>query len=180
VPERAAIKLARVSLSRVARHEAALVARWLHPAERDAAAALAVPKRRLDYVAGRVAAKRALAQLGADVPAAIEVRPEVGLRAGAPRALGPAGLLAAGLSITHGAGWGCAAAVARGQVGVDLERVEARHPAFLDEAFAEGELERWAAALGADADDPRTVTVAWCAKEALLKRAGVGLRAALR
>ena len=53
-------------------------------------------------------------------------------------------------------------------MGVDLEQVEARHPSFVEEWFSEQE----SALL---AGDPYRVTVAWSAKEAVLKALGQGM-----
>ena len=172
----------RVSLARVRRHADWLAARYLHPRERTLAAALPVAKRRVDFIAGRVAAHRALARLG--VPSSAYVLPEVeGAAAGAPRVVGAPELSALSsppaLSIAHGGGWAVAVAGRGVRVGVDIEAIEPRHPSFAAEAFAAGELADWARALGRDDEDALVVTVAWCVKEALLKLAQCGLRAPL-
>ncbi len=173
---------ARVALARVRRHADWFAARYLHPRERALAAALTVDKRRVDFVAGRVAARRALARLG--VPASACVLPEPdGAAAGAPRVHDGGGFARdsspVALSIAHGAGWAVAVAGRGVRVGVDIEAVEPRHPSFAAEAFAAGELAAWARALGRSSADPRVVTAAWCVKEALLKLAQCGLRAPL-
>jgi len=157
------------------------LARWLHPIEREAAARLSIAKRRAEYLAGRVAAKRALAALVGGEPGALAIVPSEGARAGAPIVRGAGGQrLPIALSISHAAGAAIACASDEpGEAGIDLEAVERRHPAFVEESFTDGELRAFAAALGLAGDDPRAVTAAWCAKEALLKRAGCGLRAPL-
>jgi 4'-phosphopantetheinyl transferase EntD len=173
------LRLGRVSLARVRRHEPWFAARYLHERERALCRGLHVDKRRVELVAGRVAAKRAL---GCDAAraTALCVLPATGARAGAPRLFADDGApLATALSISHGADWAVAVASDEARVGVDVERVEARDPSFAAEAFADGELAGWAAALGGGVEDPRVVTVAWCAKEALLKIEGSGLRAVL-
>jgi len=132
-------------------------------------------------VAGRAAVKRAvrrLAPLGA--PREIAVLPDTGRAAGAPVLFDRRGeRRPEAVSIAHAAGLACAAAAPRGRIGLDVERIEPRLEGFEAGAFGPGELGRWTAALGCERADDRAVTVAWCAKEALLKLAGVGLRAPL-
>jgi 4'-phosphopantetheinyl transferase EntD len=173
------LALGRVALARVRRHERWFGERYLHERERQLARELRVDKRRVEFIAGRVAAKRALAGRGA---AATEwsVLPATGASAGAPRVFGAGGApLPIALSISHGADWAVAVAGDALRVGIDVERVERRAPSFLREAFAADELGRWAVALGGAPEDPHVVTVAWCAKEALLKLDECGLRAPL-
>ena len=170
--------LGRVAVARVARHERWFAAHWLTARERAFADGLGVAKRRVEWIAGRVAARRALVAAGA--PRTLDVLPAAGARDGAPAALDALGRVAPlALSISHAAGWAVAAASATVRVGVDVEAVERRHPSFAAEAFAPGELDAWAAALGLPIDGAQLETLAWCAKEALLKLAGSGLRAAL-
>lgn len=182
LPAGAPLQLGRVSLARVRRAADWFAARYLHPRERALAAALAVDKRRVDFIAGRVAAHRALGRLG--LPASQCVLPEPdGAAAGAPRLFDGVTMAAqrVPLSIAHGGGWAVAVASADRsvRVGVDVEAVESRHPSFAAEAFAPGELDGWARALGPAAAAAQVATVAWCVKEALLKLAGCGLRAPL-
>ena len=177
------LALGRVSLARVRRHSSWLAARYLHPRERALADALTVDKRRVDFIAGRIAAHRALARLGVAATACVLPEPD-GAAAGAPRvwtgASSPmATLMATQLSIAHGAGWAVALAAEGARVGVDLEAVEPRHPSFAAEAFAPAELADWSAALGPAVASDQLVTIAWSVKEALLKLAGCGLRAPL-
>jgi len=175
----APLRLGRVSLARVRRHEPWFAARYLHERERALCRTLRVDKRRIELVAGRVAAKRALGCDG-DGAAALCVLPATGAAAGAPRLFSDDGVeLATALSISHGGDWAVAVASDEARVGVDIERVEQRAPSFAREAFADGELAAWGDVLGGAADDPRVITVAWCAKEALLKLDGSGLRAVL-
>jgi phosphopantetheinyl transferase (holo-ACP synthase) len=173
--------LARVGLAFGERHEGCLRRCYLHPSEERHAKGLTVDKRRVDYVAGRVAVKRAARRLAAlGPPTSIAVLPDEGSRAGAPVLFDSAGRrLPTPVSISHGAGFAYAAAAALGRLGLDIERIEPRLAGFVEGAFAPGEIDRWASALGRAEADDRAVTVAWCAKEALLKLAGVGLRAPL-
>ncbi|HEX4459679.1 MAG TPA: 4'-phosphopantetheinyl transferase superfamily protein [Polyangia bacterium] len=174
----AAFVVGRVSLARVRRHADWFAARCLHPRERALAAALSVGKRRVDFIAGRVAAHRALMRLGVANSACVLPEAE-GAAAGAPRVIEAGASSAIALSIAHGAGWAIAVAGRGVRLGVDLEAVEPRHASFAAEAFAPGELDDWSRALASRADDARVVTVAWCVKEALLKLAECGLRAPL-
>ena len=167
------VALGRVSLARVRRHVAWFAAR-LPARERALAAALTVDKRRVDFVAGRTAAHRALAALGVAGDLCVLPEPD-GAAAGAPRVHGAD----VALSIAHGAGWAVAAGGRDLRLGVDLEAIEPRHESFAAEAFAPDELRDWARALGGAAGDARVITAAWCVKEALLKLARVGLRAPL-
>lgn len=171
----------RVRIGDVAAGPAEAMAR-LHPREQALAARLQVPKRRHEFMAGRLAARALLARLWGAEAQGLAVLVDEGACAGAPLVCNEAGepaWPALALSLSHGAGWACACAALRGQVGLDIERIEPRHPAFIEEAFTRAELELWSAVTGHAAEDPVTVTLGWCAKEALLKLAGVGLRAPL-
>lgn len=176
-----ALCLARVRLARAARDEARLRRLYLHPDEERLAAQLRVDKRRTDFVAGRVAIKRAARRLGLPGrPSEIAVLPDQGYRAGAPVLFDRERLRRREpVSISHAAGFAYAAAATRGRLGLDVERIEPREASFAEGAFAPGEVARWAAALGRSRGEAPIVTIAWCAKEALLKLAGVGLRAPL-
>lgn len=103
----------------------------------------------------------------------VEVIPDE--RAGRPRLLLRGTESALWLSITHRDGL-AVAAVIPAPVGVDLETFEDRPRAFLEEAFHVQELRGLL-----EAADPKfDVACMWAAKEAALKRAGVGLRSDLR
>ncbi len=151
-------------------------ARLLGPSERAAFSALASDKRRRDWLAGRIAGKRALAAFlgsrGQRPPeqAAIEILNGEG---GQPyaRCEGEARSLlgSAAFSISHCAAGGlCAVAAGGGPIGADWETVEPREPAALALYCRPEELE----ALGAG---PEGQTRAWTMKEAVLKFLGLGL-----
>lgn len=90
--------------------------------EREALARYTFPKRRKDWLLGRLAAKRALATAGGWAPEAVSV---LATESGRPAFAAPDESLAGWtLSITHGHGH-AAALVAPGPAGVDLERVRA-------------------------------------------------------
>ena len=137
----------------------------------------AVERRRAQFIAGRLAVRRALAHLGLEAMAVLR-RPESAPDAGRPFVHGDVGGAPIGLSLAHSGSLACAA-VARGAVlGVDLE-AEALPvgAAFLEEAFAPGELEGFGSL--AESFPGELVRVAWTLKEAALKVWGVGLRAPL-
>lgn len=152
---------------------------WLSAGELAELDALA-PKRRRDRLAGRVAAKRALAEhfrdaLGWDAdPRALVLsndeagRPVLRLPRGTPGG-------APSFSIAHAA-WGgvCAVAAEGGRVGCDLESVVPRPREVLAFVAAPDELG------GVAPSDPETQTRLWTGKEAVLKLLGLGLDADAR
>jgi len=121
-------------------------------------------KRIAERIAGRVAAKRAvMAQTGA---AAKDIHIE-NLASGAPivrigQQVGPH------LSLSHSNGQAIAIVCTEGAVGVDLEAIEVRSPAFVSEWFSDSEQQL----VGTD---PQRQTLAWSAKEAILKALGQGM-----
>lgn len=137
-------------------------------------------RRRRDRVAGRLAAKRALAahfsaECGWDAePADLAV---VNDADGRPRLLLPAGAPAEApsFSIAHCAEGAAAAVAAPGRrVGVDLELVVARPAAVIDFVAAPGETR------AAPPSDPDAQARLWTGKEAALKLLGLGLDADAR
>ena len=145
----------------------------LSPLEREGLARCRTDKRRREFVAGRLAAHRALALLEPGLRAEVTALEE-GPDSGRPLFTPARGL---SLSISHSEGLAVAAVARGGALGVDLEqRVEAGG-AFLEEAFAPGEHEGYAAPCAGRVEP---VTAAWAMKEAVLKVWGVGLRAPLQ
>ncbi len=152
---------------------------YLSAAEQTRFGELKTDKRRLEYLAGRVVAKRLVRQArfaseGAIVPfSAITILADV---LGAPelQIVGePAGPL---VSITHGAGV-AAAYLAAGpgmRPGIDVEKVERRDASFLATYFTQEE-QAWA-----QPDPDRRLTAMWAVKEAVLKALGVGARVDMR
>jgi 4'-phosphopantetheinyl transferase len=151
---------------------------WLQPAEQALLRRFRAPRRRRDFRLGRFAAKRALALFagceGAPARWRFEVRPAPG---GAPQAFCDGAPLADALSISHSDGW-AAAAVQRGtaSLGCDLERIEPRSPAFLEDYLTPSE--RAFVASGPESERPLRATLAWSAKESVMKALGEGLRLA--
>jgi malonyl CoA-acyl carrier protein transacylase len=138
--------------------------------------AFPVDKRRDEWRAGRLAAKKVVVQLQpALAPRDVEVQ---GDEAGRPRVLVKGTESALWLSITHRSGLAIAA-TSPAPVGVDLETIEDRPRSFLEEAFSVGEL-KWLLSEGKGQDLKVMAACMWAAKEAVLKRAGVGLKTDLR
>jgi 4'-phosphopantetheinyl transferase EntD len=119
------------------------------------------PRRRAEFLAGRIAARRAVAQaLGEDRGVELEIRRDA---AGAPSVPGHPALH---VSISHS--YGLAVAVAAPfAVGVDLERAEPRPEAFARMFFTDAEHARLAAAPGPEREE--LLHVLWTRKEAASK-----------
>ena len=144
-----------------------LLSTWLSDAERDALAQFHVEKRRDEWTAATLAGKCALRNAGdARAWRAIEV-----LRGedGAPLDHGDKGL-----TLSHAGGVAIARAFdARTErVGIDVERVDARAATFEEEAFTASERDGFPAS---GPERAASVTLAWAAKEAILKALGTGL-----
>lgn len=167
----------RLEAERTLGEPAALRAR-LSPAEAAELESLP-PRRRLDRLAGRLAAKRALvahfhAEHGWEADAAeLEIfnddagRPRLRLPEGAPAT-------APSFSISHCAQGGAAAVAAPGRrVGVDIETIVARPAEVIAFVSAPGEP-------AAGPSDPEAQARLWTGKEATLKLLGLGLDADAR
>ena len=154
---------------------------WLSSEEQRHLARLEVEKRRSDWLLGRWTAKSALrvspSWVGLDTdPADLTVRQAAD---GAPEALLRGQPLPLALSISHRSGWGLCALVPEAMlVGCDLEVVEARSPAFLEDYFTTQEQAALRAASVVERD--RFATLFWATKESALKALRVGLRADTR
>lgn len=164
--------------------------------ERARAASIAHARRRVEWIAGRVAAKWLQLDRVHTVPdessrsAALEWPPalrrlgvgeldafapalyrRVELRRdddGAPRLAWDGAALDGGrVSIAHGGGWALAAINPSGEVGVDLEEVAPRWPGFYETCLSAREREWMRGAPAADAD--RIGTLLWVLKESCLK-----------
>jgi malonyl CoA-acyl carrier protein transacylase len=147
---------------------------WFTEKERAQHAGFKVPKRADEWRAGRLAAKKAAVETHPGV-GPLEVTVVADGESGRPRLVIEGQESALWLSISHREGL-AVAALSPGPVGIDLETVEDRERSFLEEAFNVGELKTLL-----DAADPRVdAACLWAAKEAALKRAGVGLKADLR
>jgi 4'-phosphopantetheinyl transferase len=134
-----------------ARAEVTVVAAPTPEAERRAAG-----RRRVE--SQRLASRGALLTAAAEARADVSVGPDLRIEEGPGWHS----------SVSHVRAW-VAAAVAPDPVGVDVEPVQERRPELVAEVLDAREV----ALLGGD--DPEHFVRAWTAKEAVLKRAGVGL-----
>lgn len=132
----------------------------LSPAEALRYSAFKMEKRRKEWLAGRLAAKTLLAGLRGGDLSSFEIAAD---HLGRPACGG------ALLSISHSNGWAMAV-IKPGStfLGADLEKIEARHPAWYADYFHPAELPE---------PDPSEATRLWSLKEALLKALGLGLMA---
>jgi len=149
------------------------------PEEEADGARLRHPGRRREWLLGRVTAKtlilRHLRECGQPVgdPRRIAIR---AAESGAPRVFLDGRELPVSLSISHSHGKALCAVCPRerGLLGVDLERIEPRSPAFAADYFSEHE--RFLAGAVPRPERDFALTLFWCVKEAVLKALGTGLR----
>jgi 4'-phosphopantetheinyl transferase EntD len=159
----------------------ALAAQHLLPEELALLSPRAAPKRIAEFVAGRVAARRAVARLsGQDARSPLfRILREGEGPTGLPTVVTSAPGASLHVSISHADGLAIAAA-AYCRIGIDLATIQPQAQSFLDETFSPRELGQWAAWLQSDPNSPLTVTTAFAAKEAALKWLGTGFGMALR
>jgi 4'-phosphopantetheinyl transferase len=162
--------------------EADLVA-ILSPVERERLEGMRFPKRREEWLQGRYAAKKLLRSALTNQLAGIgDANLTIGNRdSGEPFVIVEGwGELAGSISISHRGGYAAAAWCPDPgcRVGIDLELVEGRHPAFLEDYYSFNEIE-FARHLVPQEQD-LWITMAWSAKESILKALGLGLRLDLR
>jgi len=150
---------------------------WLSASEAACLEGMRFPKRRADWRLGRWTAKRALS-VCLDVPARSPVFKRIEIRAassGAPTVFFDNQLAALTISLSHRAGIAaCTLALSEVELGCDLELIEPRSDAFVDDYFT---LEEQAlVAHAAAADRPRLLALLWGGKESALKALRAGLR----
>jgi malonyl CoA-acyl carrier protein transacylase len=154
---------------------------YLGPAEATLFRQIGSRKRRVDWLGGRVAAKRLVASFLLETTGLAVAERDIGVAAdprGAPivRVAGRGDLEHAVplVAISHGAGRAIAVlapASAGSRVGVDVERVEPRDDAFVRHVLTEREV-RMAETAGLNGNG---ATVLWTLKEAVTKALGVGM-----
>jgi 4'-phosphopantetheinyl transferase len=154
---------------------------WLGPDERSRLAGLNHRKRRADWLLGRWAVKQAAMmapELGLTIgdPSRLEILPD---GEGVPRAFLDGMPLPLGLSISHRQGAALAAIAATGHVGCDLEWIEERTAAFIEDYFSPREKQSILAATD-PAGRALLANGLWSAKESVAKLLGVGLRLDMR
>ena len=151
---------------------------WLAAAERAYADRQRYTKRRSEFRAARFTAKSAIAH-ALDLPrdpavlATIEIRHE---ESGAPYGCVDGQRIASQLSLTDRADWAvCLLSSGSFRVGCDLELVEPRSAAFVDDFFTEYE-QRYVAGHGDPVARALAANLIWSAKESALKVLTTGLR----
>lgn len=143
---------------------------FLSETELQKLAQMRFPHRREEWLLGRWMAKRLLAAVEGRDPRAWQVENEAD---GQPYVQADGERLPGCLSISHRSGqavcaWTSAPGVA---LGIDLERIEPRSPAFVRDYFTAAEQ-----TLIEGAARERDAVLVWSAKEAMLKALGRGLR----
>jgi phosphopantetheinyl transferase len=142
--------------------------RWethLTPAEKEAYNALATPKRKLDWLTGRGAAKQALSPKLGLPPKKVEILSRPDGRPYCPDDAAPA------FSLSHTAKGGICAVAERPKdlIGIDWEMVEKRSPRVIEFYTTPDERK--------GLETPEDQTLLWARKEAVLKLLGLGLNA---
>lgn len=154
---------------------------WLAPAERDLFARMEVPKRRREWLAGRVAAKevirRRLGLTGDDALRAIEIVASRDARdKGKPsyRYGGEPGAFDLSITHSHDRAIAALALTTDVRIGIDVEQIETRGESFEELALSAAERAQ-VSGLAPEAR-ARAVTERWVLKEALSKALGIGLQ----
>jgi 4'-phosphopantetheinyl transferase len=151
---------------------------WLSGPERAEAEAMRIAVRRRAFLLRRWTARRLLAPLlgldgGTRVLSRIEIRRSA---AGAPHVFLDGAAAPLSLSITDREDVAVAAVAPAGVcIGCDLETIEPRSPAFVEDFLGEDEA-RFVAAGGDVETRHLRANLVWSAKESVLKALGVGLR----
>ncbi len=147
---------------------------WLSAPEAERQASLRLPKRRAEWRLGRFAAKTLLAACLPHPPplSSLVIR---AAEDGAPEAFLNEEPLSFTLSLSHRDGLAlCVVAPGRVLLGCDLERIEPRSAAFVDDYFTPAECARVRSA--PPAEQPLLCNLIWSAKESALKGLREGLR----
>ena len=157
---------------------------WLGPTERQTLAALRIPKRRADWLLGRLrgedASSRASFPKSSRIERPLDAFDIVVELSGAPlvRLAEGGKRLPVGVSISHSEGMAFSAAWAETgdglSAGADLERIAPREAGLVRDFFRPHEIDAWGA-LSPGGDRDIFATAVWSAKEAVLKALRVGL-----
>jgi phosphopantetheinyl transferase len=156
-------------------HVHALAAGHLHGDELALLSSRATPKRIAEFVAGRVAAHKAINRLleRDSIRARFSILREGDGPTGCPQVFMPVSAHPPRVSISHADGLAVAAS-AHGKIGIDIAAIEPQAPSFINETFSPRELEAWAKWLASDPTSAVAITTAFAAKEAALKWLGTG------
>lgn len=141
-------------------------AHWLTGQEMAAHGAWESPKRRAEWLAGRLAAKRLVGDTFGLGPLAFAI----GREGVAPCVVGP-GVPPVTLSLSHSHGLGAATLSdgrREGSAGIDAQRIRPVHHGLCARVFTAGERGQIAARFGAE-DDPAGMLLFWALKEASIK-----------
>lgn len=166
-------------------HEVPEDGNWLSPREQSILGRIRYTKRHVEFRTRRWTAKRALAtvlqrDLGPEALAAIEIGNHPG---GAPFVQIDGDMAPIEVSLSDRAGWAVCLVAAQGDaggaLGIDLEIVEPRSDAFVEDFFTAPERD-YVRALPAGTPRDEAANLIWSAKEAALKVLKVGLRADTR
>jgi 4'-phosphopantetheinyl transferase len=166
-------------------HEVRAGMDWLSARERNVLGGIRYTKRYVEFLTRRWAAKRALATvLGRDFASATLSGLEIGNHpGGAPFVQVDGQRAPIEVSISDRAGWAVCLVAPPGEttgpLGIDLEIVEPRSDAFVDDFFTAAERD-YVRALPAGTARDEAANLIWSAKEAALKVLKVGLRADTR
>ncbi len=150
---------------------------FLSPAEQERLAGLRFERRRAEWLLGRWTAKQLVISSWPGLAGAgLERVSIINRPGGVPEARLDGRALEGCLSISHRDGLAACAWTDQphAQVGIDLDRVERREESFLSDYFTPAE-QAFARVLPEHLRD-LWITLAWSAKEAVLKVLGVGLR----
>lgn len=141
-------------------------ARWLTEPEQVISHAWQSPKRRAEWLAGRLAAKRLVRDTFGLEPLTFAIG-----REGAAPCVLSAEVPPLILSLSHSHGLGAATLSDRGQegsAGIDVQRIRPVHHGLCARVFTPGERRRIAGRFGAE-DDPAGMLLFWALKEAAIK-----------
>lgn len=165
---------------------------WLAGEELAQFSRLRSPRRRRDWLAGRLAAKQLIRRyLSHELRLSLAAsqiligydrlgRPLAHLKAGAKGHQPQAAALLARLflSLAHSEGWGLAALSGAGEIGVDLQRVHPLRAGLAQRILTPGERDQLNRRF--PRRDPEALLLYWTLKEAALKALGFGLRLPMR
>lgn len=152
-------------------------AHWLTEPEIAVYNAWRSPKRRAEWLAGRLAAKRLVRDTFGPAPLTFAI----GREGDAPCILG-ARLPPLTLSLSHSHGLGAATLSdgrQEGSAGIDVQRIRSVHPGLCARVFTSGEREQIAGRFGAE-DDPTGMLLFWALKEAAIKARRIAWGRSLR
>jgi 4'-phosphopantetheinyl transferase len=157
---------------------------WLRPPEQERLARMRFTKRRTEYLVRRLAGKAAVAAI-LGLPDDEETLSRIGVLnhpSGAPYVTVDDEATGLELSLTDRAGWAvCVVGRTPQPLGVDVEIVEPRTPAFVADYLTADEQATVAACATAGPDGhAAAANLIWSAKESALKVLRVGLRANTR